>query len=136
MILVDTSVWIDFFRGADTSHQKTLHKLIEDEEDICITEIILLEILQGIKRDSDFKKVKEYLLGFPIYRPEGIDTYMRAAEIYRQCRKRGKTVRKTIDCIIAAIAIENSLTLFHNDRDFEQIAAYTALRTFDGNNIR
>ncbi len=136
MILIDTSVWIDFFRGADTSRRKSLHSLIDNEEDICTTEIILTEILQGIKRDSDFKKVKEYLLGFPVYCPDGLDTYLRAAEIYRHCRRRGKTVRKTIDCIIAAIAIENSLTLFHNDRDFEQIAACTALRTFDGNNIR
>ncbi|MBI5236919.1 MAG: PIN domain nuclease [Deltaproteobacteria bacterium] len=128
MILVDTSVWIDFFRGADTSGRKALHKLIEDEEDICTTEIILTEILQGIKRDVDFKKVKGYLLGFPIYCPDGLDTYLRAAGIYRHCRKRGKTIRKTIDCIIAAIAIENSLTLFHNDRDFEQIAECSELK--------
>lgn len=122
MILVDTSVWIDFFRGADTSQRKILHSLIDNEEDICTTEIILTEIFQGIKRDKDLKKVKEYLLGFPLYRPDGLDTYLRAAEIYRHCRKRGKTIRKTVDCIIAAIAIENSLTLFHNDRDFERIA--------------
>jgi predicted nucleic acid-binding protein len=71
MILVDTSVWIDFLEGKDTSHRHTLHQLIEKEEDICITEIILTEILQGIKDDEVYETTKSYLLEFPIIKPKG-----------------------------------------------------------------
>lgn len=128
MILVDTSVWIDFLRGENSVHRETLHRLIEDEEDVCVTEIILTEILQGIKSDKDFRKLKDYLLEFPIYSPKGTETYLKAAQIYRDCRKKGKTVRKTVDCVIAAIAIENNLNLFHKDSDFNLIASCTPLK--------
>ena len=128
MILVDTSIWIDFLRGVNSPHRRTLHRLIEDEEDISITEIILTEILQGIKEDRDFQMTKEYLLEFPIHRPKGIEIYLNAARIYRDCRKKGKTVRKTVDCIIAAICMENNLTLLHKDSDFELIEACTGLK--------
>lgn len=130
MILVDTSVWIDFFKGAKSAHREILHGLIENEEDICITEIILTEILQGIRDDAALRKIKDYLLEFPIYGPKGIDTYLRAAEIYRACRKKGKTVRKTIDCVISAVAIENGLVLLHKDSDFDSIAECAPLRLF------
>ena len=123
MILVDTSVWIDFLRGADTSQRRTLHQLIEGEEDICLTGIILTEILQGIRDDKEHGEVRHYLLEFPIYNPEGTSTYITAAAIYRNCARQGRSVRKTVDCLIAAIAIENDFMLLHNDRDFEAIAA-------------
>lgn len=128
MILVDTSVWIDFLRGKDTIHRHTLHNFIAKEEDICLTGIVLTEILQGIYDDKTCQETKHYLLEFPVYEPEGINTYIEAAGIYRTCSKRGKTVRKTIDCLIAAIAIENDLILFHNDRDFNSIAECTELK--------
>jgi hypothetical protein len=130
MILVDTSVWVDFLRGVNSPQRRTLHRLIEDEEDISITEIILVEILQGIKDDRDYRTTKDYLLEYPVYQAKGIETYLKAAEIYRDCRKRGKTVRKTVDCIIAAICIENGLTLLHKDSDFELIEACTGLKVF------
>lgn len=128
MILVDTSVWVDFLRGEDSSQRRVLHRLIEDEADISITEIIFTEILQGIKNDREFQAIKDYLLEFPIYRPKGIETYLHAARIYRDCRKKGKTVRRTVDCIIAAICIENDLVLLHKDSDFDLIQAYTGLQ--------
>lgn len=105
-----------------------LHRLIEEEEDISITEIILTEILQGIKKDTDYQKVKEYLLEFPIQGPKGTETYLKAAQTYRDCRKRGMAVRKTVDCIIAAICMENDLTLLHKDSDFDMIEACTGLK--------
>ncbi|MBI5682263.1 MAG: PIN domain nuclease [Deltaproteobacteria bacterium] len=131
MILVDTSVWIDFLTGRDTPHRRLLHRLLENEEEICITEIILAEILQGIKEDADYDTVKNYLLEFPIIKPNGIHSYIMAAEIYRKCRRYGKTVRKTIDCIIAAIAIENKVALFHNDVDFKVIKKQADLKTIE-----
>ncbi len=128
MILVDTSVWVDFLRGEDSPQCRMLHRLIEDEQDISVTEIIFTEILQGIKNDREFQTIKEYLLDFPLYRPKGIETYLLAARIYRDCRKKGKTVRSTVDCIIAAICIENDLTLLHKDSDFDLIHACTGLQ--------
>jgi predicted nucleic acid-binding protein len=128
MILVDTSVWIDFFRGKDTSYAGILHDLIVNEADLCITGIILTEILQGIKDDKANKETKGYLLEFPLYDISGITTYVEAANIFRRCMRKGKTVRKTIDCLIAAVAIENDLILLHNDSDFDSIAQCTALR--------
>lgn len=131
MILVDTSVWIDFLTGRDTPHRRLLHRLIESEEDICITEIILTEILQGIRDDALYDTTKDYLLEFPVIKPKGIDSYVLAAEIYRKCRKKGKTVRKTVDCIIAAIVLENKLMLLHNDTDFSVIKTCIGLDTMD-----
>lgn len=131
MILVDTSVWIDFLIGRDTPHRWLLHRLIEGEEDICITEIILTEILQGIRDDALYETTKDYLLEFPVIKPKGIDSYVSAADIYRKCRKQGKTVRKTVDCIIAAIVRENKLTLLHNDTDFGLIKTCVGLDTVD-----
>jgi len=128
MILADTSVWIDFLNGANSPHRRLLHKLIEDDEDLCLTGIVLTEILQGIQTDKDFNTLKEYLLEFPIYQPKGTETYLQAADIYRQCRKKGKTVRKTVDCIIAAICLENNLTLLHKDRDFNRIQSCLPLK--------
>ncbi len=128
MILVDTSVWIDFLKGAESRERHALHRLIEEEEEISITEIVLTEILQGIKEDEDFKRVKDYLLEFSVHGPKGIETYLKAAEIYRECRKKGKTVRKTVDCIIAAMCIENSLTLLHKDNDFDIIEECAGLK--------
>jgi len=130
MILVDTSVWIDFLRGENSPQRWILHRLIEDEEELSITEIILTEILQGIKNDRDFQTTKDYLLEFPIWRPKGIETYIRAAQFYRDCRKKGKTVRKTVDCIIATICMENDLTLLHKDSDFDLIEACTGLKCY------
>lgn len=129
MILADTSVWIDFLRGADSRQRRALHKLIEDEEDIAVAGIILTEILQGIKGDKHFQAVKEYLLEFPVIEPKGIETYIRAAGINRDCRKRGGTVRKTVDCIIAAVCMESGAVLLHKDRDFELIEKYAGLKT-------
>lgn len=128
VILVDTSVWIDFLRGADSSERRALHKLIEEEAEVCLTGIILTEVLQGIKEDEYFDGVKKSLLEFPIYMPKGTNTYLKAAEIYRDCRKKGKTIRKTVDCIIAAVCIENGLTLLHKDKDFDRIAECTRLK--------
>ncbi len=128
MILVDTSVWIDFLRGRDTPFRHTLRALIEQEEDICLTGIVLTEILQGIKDENESNEVKEYLLAFPIYDPTGITTYIEAATIYKQCLKKGRTIRKTIDSLIAAIVMEHGLILFHNDSDFTSIAHCTGLK--------
>lgn len=131
MLIVDTSVWIDFLRGEKTKACQTLREFINSDEEIHITEIILTEILQGIKDDKLYHLTKEYLLYFPILKPKGIETYIRASEIFRTCRKKGKTIRKTIDCIIASIAIENSAVVIHKDYDYEIIREFFELKTIN-----
>ena len=122
MILVDTSVWIDFFSGSNSKEKTILHKLIEQEKPIFLTSIVLMEILQGIKNSKDFFKVKDYILSFPFVEAKPPETFIRAAEIYRKCREEGITIRSSIDCIISEIAIENGLTLLHKDRDYDVIS--------------
>ena len=127
MILVDTSVWIDFFAGRDLPHVTTLEQLIFDNEDLALCGIILTEILQGIAEDSTHRQVRQYLrplLMLPM--PETV--YVRAADIYRSLRKSGITIRKTNDCIMAATALEHHCWLLHNDKDFSLIAKRFSLK--------
>jgi predicted nucleic acid-binding protein len=128
MILVDTSVWIDFLRGENSAERRMLHDLIEDEKDIAITGIILTEILQGIKQDKPFRATRDYLLEFPFYEPGSSATYVKAAWIHGECRKKGKTIRSTVDCIIAAICLENDLAVLHKDRDYDIIQECVGLK--------
>jgi predicted nucleic acid-binding protein len=128
MILVDTSVWIDFLRGDDSLERRMLHNLIKAEEEISITGIILTEILQGIKEDKKYRLAKNYLSEFPIFEPNGINTYLDAARIYRECRSNGKTIRSTIDCLIAAICLENDFSVLHKDRDYDIIRECVGLK--------
>jgi len=127
MVLVDTTVWIDFFRGNSASHVNALEKLISDDEDICICGVILTEVLQGIKFDRDFFRTKNFFEAL-IYLPMSKDTFLQSSELYRALRKRGATIRKPIDCMIASVAIEHDLPLLHNDRDFFWIANHSRLR--------
>ena len=127
MILVDTSVWIDFFAGRDLPHVVMLEQLILDNEDIALCGIILTEILQGIVDDTTHRRVRGYLdplIMLPM--PEAV--FVRAADIYRKLRKHGITIRKTNDCVIAATALEHHCQLLHADKDFTLIAKHTPLK--------
>jgi len=128
MILIDSSVWIDFLNGKNSPERHALHKLISDSAKITIAEIIITEVLQGIKRESDFEAVKKFFEKLSIQRPKSTETYVTAARIYRNCRSQGKTIRRTIDCIIAAICIENDIPILHKDSDFDLIASCTELQ--------
>jgi len=130
MILVDTSVWIDFFNGSVSEERDKLRKLIIDHRLITITDIIITEILQGIREDKQYKLVKQTLTELNILHATARKTYIHAADIYRTCREKGFTIRKTNDCIIAAVAIESSCQLLHKDKDFKSIAACVDLRLY------
>jgi len=131
VILVDTSVWIDFFGGAASEEKDELRKLIINQKPIAITDIVLTEILQGIREDKQYERVKMTLAGLNILHATPLKTYILAADIYRTCRGKGFTVRKTNDCIIAAVAIEFSCELLHKDKDFDSIAQCVDLRLYD-----
>ena len=127
MVLVDTTVWIDFFAAKSTPEVAKLERLLNEEEDICTCGIILTEVLQGIREDEDYQRT---LSGFGtfLFLPMSRQTFVRAAELYRSLRRRGVTIRKPIDCMIASIAIEHDIALFHNDRDFDPIEAHCGLK--------
>jgi len=129
-ILVDTSVWIEFFNGLETEPVHLLSHLIEAEEDLCISDYILAEVLQGFKQDRDFELAKKHLLKFPVYSLNNLDSYIRAAQIYRECRRQGITIRKTADCLIAQTAIERGLILLHDDVDFDRMAKVCPLKIY------
>ncbi len=127
MILVDTSVWIDFFAGRDLPYVVMLEQFILDNEDLALCGIILTEILQGIADDTAHRRVRRYL-GPLIMLPMPNSVFARAADIYRKLRKQGITIRKTNDCIIAATALEHHCQLLHNDKDFVPIAKHYPLK--------
>jgi predicted nucleic acid-binding protein len=127
MVLVDTTVWIDFFAAKSTPKVAELERLLNEEEDICTCGIILTEILQGIRQDEDYRRTLsrfETFLFLPMDRP----SFVRAAELYRSLRRRGVTIRKPVDCMIASVAMEHNIALLHNDRDFDPIEAYCGLK--------
>lgn len=130
MIVVDSSIWIHFFNKLRNPDSLELKRLIEGGEDLALTEINLTEVLQGIGDDRVFEEISRLLHRFPILRANGPETFVRAAQIYRRCRKKGRAVRKTVDCVIAAICLENGVELFHGDRDFEVIALETGLKIY------
>ena len=130
MVLVDTTVWIDFFADRNKPHVATLLELIENEVDLSLCGVILAEVLQGIRSNTNYIKTKEYL-GDLIFLPMRQATFLRAAEVYRSLRKKGITIRKPVDCMIASVAIEYDIHLLHNDRDFDYIAKHSKLRIYD-----
>jgi predicted nucleic acid-binding protein len=127
VILVDTSVWIDFFAGRDLPHVATLEQLILENEDLALCGIILTEILQGIADDTTHRRVRHYLRPL-LMLPMPDTVFVRAADIYRKLRKTGITIRKSNDCIIAATALEYHGQLLHNDKDFTPIAKHFPLK--------
>jgi len=129
MVLIDTTVWIDFFVDRNAPHVRKLKELIESEEDLYLCGVIMTESLQGIRSDTDFFKTKEYLEDL-IFLPMRHGTFLRAAEIYRSLRKKGLTIRKPVDCMIASVAIEYDIHLLHNDRDFDYIAKHSKLKVY------
>jgi len=127
MMLVDTSVWIDFFRGKETAETDHLAAALSADEDICICGLILAEILQGVPSPGQYRRVRKALDPL-IYLPMSRDDHILAANIYRAARTKGKTIRNTMDCIIAACAISHSVPLLQADRDFITIRTVSKLQ--------
>jgi len=123
MILIDTSILIGYFRGIKGDPYDKLDNLIDQNIPIGICNQVYQEVLQGAKNEKEFVILNEYLNTMDFYDLRyGKKSYENAAWIYFKCRKMGTTLRSTMDLIIAQIAIDNNLLLFHNDKDFTQIA--------------
>lgn len=128
MILVDSSVWIDYFRGASTRQTDRLDGLL-DREPVAIGDLLLVEVLQGFVADRDFRRAKTLFAPLNLIELGGADIAHRAAGNDRRLRKAGVTVRKTIDTIIATCCIEDRYTLLHDDEDFEPFVKHLGLQS-------
>jgi len=117
MIVVDTSVWVDFFNGVETAESNRLDELL-GREPLAIGDLILTEILQGFRRDSAYRQARELLLSLTIFEMLGIERALQSASNFRRLRKLGLTVRKTADIIIASSCISEGHQLLFSDKDF------------------
>ena len=124
MILVDSSVWIDFFSSSPGAAGTELRRMIEEDEPFALTGVVLAEVLQGLTRDS--RSIEQHLAQWDLIEPRGFETYREAARIYRAGRLKGITLT-TIDTLIAAIALEQGTSVFTLDQDFAGIARITRL---------
>lgn len=127
MIVVDTSVWIDHLNDRGTPQVATLRDLLP-REPILVGDLILCEILQGLRNDREARQVESALRAFDLALMCGVDLACRAAANYRLLRGRGITIRKTIDLIIGTFCIENDHALLHDDRDYDPMAYHLGLR--------
>jgi hypothetical protein len=127
VILVDSSVWIDYFGGVASPGAEQLDALL-GVEPLATGDLILAEVLQGFAPEEDFRQAKSLLESFEVVPLAGHDVCVHAAENFRTLRRKGVTVRKTIDTIIATCCIRNGYTLLHNDRDFDAFVEHLDLR--------
>jgi hypothetical protein len=118
MILVDTTVWIDYFNGRLTPHTDSLDRLL-GEQIVLVGDLILAELLQGFRQDEDFEQVRRALQSFTLVSLVTPELAVQGARNYRTLRQMGRTPRKTIDCLIATACIENGYDLLHHDNDFD-----------------
>ena len=131
MILVDTSVLIDLFEGTENEAVVSFRDIIRQQRPFGITSVIYQEVLQGAKTKKEFISLKEYLSTQRFFHPKDpLASYAEAANIFFSCRRKGVTIRSTIDCLIAQIAIEHELLLLHNDKDFTAMASVVGLHIY------
>ena len=130
MMLVDTSVWIDYFNGRMTPETDLLHLAIQSHQ-VYVGDLVLTEVLQGFRLNKEYDNAREALGSLPVLTLVGPENAILAARNYRLLRKKGITIRSTIDCLIATYCITNEVPLLHSDRDFspfEQHLGLTILR--------
>ena len=130
MILVDSSVWIDYFNGTVTPQTEKLDRLL-GQEPLAIGDLTLAEVLQGFQSERDFNEARRLLTSLTVVALGGQEIAIQAARNFRALRKTGVTIRKTVDTIIATWCIENGFELLHSDRDFEPLVKHLGLRVVE-----
>lgn len=128
MILVDSSAWIEFLRGSGSLAQQHVVDALRD--DVATTDPVLMEILAGARDEAHHEELLSLLGRTRVIRCIPAD-YLDAAMLYRSCRRGGETVRRLVDCLIAAVAIREDVTVLHADRDFEVIARHSSLHIYE-----
>ncbi|MDA8422533.1 MAG: PIN domain nuclease [Nitrospiraceae bacterium] len=131
MVLVDTSVLIDYLRGADNAAVERFQRLMDSNLPFGISPLIYFEVLQGARTEKDFTTVKSYLETHRFFSlQDEKESYAAAARIYFECRRKGITINSTVDCLIAQTAIENDLALLHHDADFDRMRKVAPLKIY------
>lgn len=131
MLVVDSSVWIDFFNGAPSPGRATLRRLLADgNAEIMVPDLVLYEVLRGFRHERDYLQAEALLSGFTLAATGGEALARQAARHYRHLRAAGITVRSTIDVLLAAFCIQHGHTLLHADRDFDAFEATQGLRAW------
>jgi predicted nucleic acid-binding protein len=125
-ILVDTSAWVDFLNGHPSPEGRALAALIAGEHDLCTCGIVVAEVFQGLRREKE--EIDTLFRHLTFLEPASVDAYFRAAEIYRSLRQKGRTVRSTVDCLIAAIAEEHGCHVLARDRDLDLVLSSGLVR--------
>lgn len=130
-VLVDTSVWVDFFNGHDSREATSLARYIESDADICTCGIVLAEFFQGLRKASSIARLRSYFEAMLYFRPSEPGTYFAAADLYRRLRAGGVTVRSMPDCLIACVAAEGGAAVLAKDKDLTRIlrSGLTAARS-------
>lgn len=131
MIVVDTSVWIDVLNERDSPAAARCVELLEGGAPLALTDVVFTEILQGFGDERDARRVEGHLRAFPILRLEDLDDFALSAELYRSARRAGITIRRTLDCLIAAPCVREDVPILHADEDFDRLATCTSLRIFE-----
>lgn len=116
-VLVDTSVWVDFFNGHPSRHAETLAQLIREDADLVTCGLIVAEVLQGLRRAKSLSTIENHFREMEWLSPTEPDTYLEAADLFRRLRARGLTIRSTIDCVIANLAAHHDALILAKDRD-------------------
>ena len=132
-LVVDSSVWIDYFNKINSEQVEHLEKLLittASVSPIIIFPVIMQEVLQGLVNDISFNTIKENLQGLDHLEYDAYDFAIKAAGLYRSLRRKGVTVKKANDCLIAALCIDYNISLFHKDKDFDNIAKHTSLKIY------
>jgi predicted nucleic acid-binding protein len=128
MILVDSSVWIDYFNGRYITQTSKLDELLGTEL-LAIGDLIMTEVLQGFRNDTDYRIAKQLLTSLTVFNMLGLEIAIKSADNFRKLRKRGITIRKTVDVIIATFCIETGHSLLFSDKDFLPFVEHLGLRT-------
>ncbi|HEY4563046.1 MAG TPA: PIN domain-containing protein [Thermoanaerobaculia bacterium] len=122
-VLVDTSVWVDFLNGHPSPQRQALANLFLSDHEVCTCGVVVAEVFQGLRKEEGRERLATLFRDLAYLEPAGIDLYFRAADLYRALRRRGKTIRSTINCLIAVLADEHGCSLLARDRDMDALLA-------------
>lgn len=127
-VLVDTSAWVDFLNGHESPEGAAVAELLAGEDDVCTCGVIVSEVFQGLRKSAAYEEIASLFREMTFLEPSGIAVYFRAADLYRTLRRRGITVRSTIDCLITILAEENGCQVLARDRDMTLILSSGLLK--------
>ncbi len=122
-VLVDTSAWVDFLNGHDSPEAMTVSELLKGDDDVCTCGVVVAEVFQGLRENKAYREIASLFSEMTFLESSDIATHFRTAELYRALRKRGITVRSTIDCLITVLAADNGCQILARDRDVAAIVS-------------